>query len=154
MRRRVVLLAAALLTAAGCGGGAADTSAPTSDAVTSTTERQIPSNNTTTTKRPPPTSTTTTAKQPGLPSSFPIPDASIITLGPGSSISNGVSIVGVSFADVRAWLLQGLADGGYVVVGDDGASNVAFEGSGTSGTAVITQHPDEIDVELTLGARG
>jgi hypothetical protein len=145
-----LLLVAALLAAGGCGGGASraasTTSAPT------TTERQIPSSNTTTTKPPPPTSTTTTMPEPGLPDSLPIPDASIITLGQGSTISSGVSITGVSLAEVRAWMLRELEAAGYTVVGDDGTSTVAFEGPGTSGTAVVSGGDGEIDLRLTLGA--
>jgi hypothetical protein len=154
MRRRVMLLAAAvLLVGGGCGGGGgrAAPASDASDAVPATTERQVPSNNTTTTERPPPTSTTTTVPKVGLPDSLPIPDASIITLGPGSSIGSGVSIYGVALAEVRTWLLQELAASGYTVVGDDGALNIAFDGDGTSGTAVLTEGDGVIDLELSLG---
>jgi hypothetical protein len=153
MVRRVVGLLAVLLVAGGCGGGA-DRAAPATEAATSTTERQVPSNNTTTTKRPPPTSTTTTLPEVGLPDSLPIPDASIITLGPGSSISSGVSIHGVPLAEVRTWLLAELASAGYTVVADDGALNVAFDGDGTSGTAVLREGDGLIDLEISLGPPG
>jgi hypothetical protein len=155
MRWRGLLLAAAVVAAAGCAGGAgrALPATTTSAAGTPTTERQIPSNNTTTTKPQPPTSTTTTAPETGLPDSLPIPSASIITLGSGSTISSGSSVYGVPLTDVHAWLLDELAAEGWDVTADDGAGMVAFTGPGASGTATLTEGDGSVDLRFILGGR-
>ena len=154
MSRRGVLLALVLATVAGCGGGAGRAIGTTTSEPPTTTERQIPSRNTTTTERRPPTTTTTTAPEPGLPDSFPVPSASIITLGDGSSISTGFAVYAVPLADVRAWLLENLTRAGYTVTGDDGARTVSFESSGAAGTAVLTEGEGVVEVEVTLGPGG
>jgi hypothetical protein len=146
-----LVLAAALLTASACGGGASQAASTTS--APTTTERQVPSNSTTTTERPPPTSTTTTVPERGLPDSLPIPSASIITHGSGSTISSGVTIYGVPLAEVHTWVLAELAADGWEVTADDGASNVAFVGPGASGSAVLAETSDAVDARFTLGRR-
>jgi hypothetical protein len=109
----------------------------------------VPSGSSTSTA---PLSTTVSAEpEVGLPRTFPIPGSSVLTLGPGSSVTNGVTIIGVPLADVRSWIMDGLAAGGYTVTMDDGADNIAFVGAGTSGTVVLTEGPASIDATFNLG---
>jgi hypothetical protein len=149
MSRRGLLLALAVIAVAGCGGSARVAAPSPTTAAPPTTERQRPSSNTTTVAV---TTSTVAVTEPGLPSSFPVPDAGFFILSGGSLYSNTVSIVGVPLADVHAWVLQGLGGGGYTVVVDDGASNVEFDGPGVSGTVMVTESSGGIRVVVTMGA--
>jgi hypothetical protein len=150
MSRRGLLLALAVVASAGCSGSARVAAPSPTTAVPPTTERQRPSSNTTTVAVT--TTSTVAVTEPGLPSSFPVPDTGFFILSGGSLYSNTVSIVGVPLADVHAWVLQGLGGGGYTVVVDDGASNVEFDGPGVSGTVMVTESSGGIRVVVTMGA--
>jgi hypothetical protein len=100
-------------------------------------------------------STTATTLATGLPPSLGVPGAGNISLGSGSSISNGFTVREVAFLEVVAFVLTELAADGWAVQavpgGDDGVVVLRFAGPGAVGQAAIEPVPDgTVHVQVVL----
>jgi hypothetical protein len=93
----------------------------------------------------PTTAATTTTLATGLPSGLGIPGAGSITLGGGSSISNGLTVREVPFLEVVAFVQAALEAQGWVVqpaVASGTEVGFAFTGPGAGGEATVRPQAD------------
>ena len=94
----------------------------------------------------PTTEATTTTLAVGLPRGLGIPGADTISLGSGSSISNGFTVREVPFLEVVAFVHVELENLGWTVqpvpVGPDNRVVLQFAGPGAVGEATITPADD------------
>lgn len=100
-------------------------------------------------------STTATTLATGLPPGLGVPGAANISLGSGSSISNGFTVRDVALLEVVAFVLTELAADGWAVeaapAGDGGAVLLRFRGPGAVGQAAIEPVPDgTVHVQVVL----
>lgn len=148
----VVLVGAAGL--AGCGDdGPADkadekpattvTPATPETEVTVTVGESIIGSTVTTATTVPPSTTVTVPV--GLPSDLGIPGAGNLTLGPSSSLSNGITVRGVPIEEVVAYVRAELANLGWTVNPD-----LTFFGPGAVGQATVAQVGDDVEIRIVL----
>jgi hypothetical protein len=158
--RAALLLMAGLLACSGEEAAKPDPAPPVTVPLTlPTTAEQIltdgpepPSGEGTPTTAP---ASTTTTLATGLPVGLGVPGAGNVSLGSGSSISNGFTVREVAFLEVVAFVLTELAADGWAVQavpgGDDGVVVLRFAGPGAVGQAAIEPVPDgTVHVQVVL----